>query len=174
MKIRVIVLIVGISFLLNGCLADKIRERVYYLKMRDSKHKQAKSKTRIGKLHKEAKVQEEVIQKRFAKSNTIRKKPLYMPSKAEPIEQTEEVEIVPLEEKKITRKKVTKKKIVIKEHKEYTKKRVKHKKTVKKVVKKTEQKLEPYSIESDENDPELLGPQTTLESNPLKKDIDKI
>jgi len=49
------------------------------------------------------------------------------------------------------------------------KKRVK--KSKKRVKKRRAHKIapEPYSIEKNEADPELLGPQTTLDSNPLER-----
>ena len=154
MNIKVVTVLVGIGFLMNGCLLDKIRQRVNYLQMRNSNDKQRLS----------ASEREELRQ-----SGETKKRDLYMPSKAEPIEEIEEVEEVALEKPKKSKPKIKKSKSRVKS--KSSKPKAKHKR---REVKKIKPKLEPYSIESEQGDPELLGPQTTLESNPLKKTGDKI
>ena len=127
MRIYTLFIIFLSALMLNGCLIDRIRQRLYY-KQHTKKVQQYHKKTTIRK-----KVY--VAQKR-----------VYKPSKP-----TAPIYKEPKKRVKIVRKKV-------KKRRHYTKKI--HKKHI--LVK------EPYSISSNEADPELLGPQTTLESNPLK------
>ena len=142
MKFYTLISIIFISFVLNGCILDRIKQRLY-------------AKKQIEK-------QEEVIKQRESKATTVQKatevKKVYKPSKATAPIYAEEnkVEVKPVTKYKKAKSsvKTTKKK--------YSKKR-KHKR------KKVALKPEPYSIGKDEQDPELLGPQTTLDSNPLTK-----
>ena len=143
MKLYTLISIIFISFVLNGCILDRIKQRLY-------------AKKQIEK-------QEQAIKQRESKKATIGQRVpetnrVYKPSKATAPIYTEEnkVEVKPVTKYKKAKSsvKTTKKK--------YSKKR-KHKR--KKVI----LKPEPYSIGKDEQDPELLGPQTTLDSNPLTK-----
>jgi PBP1b-binding outer membrane lipoprotein LpoB len=121
MRITILSLILIIAFFMNGCLVDRIKQRMY-----------------VRKLMQQQKVQ--VVQS-FKKP-----KKLYTPSPAPNLEQSTKSTKKSIKKKKIVKKRVTKK----------------SKKVIKKVT------PEPYSIEKDEAAPELLGPQTTLKSNPLK------
>ena len=179
MNIRLIVLAIGIGFVLNGCLVDKIKERIYYSKMKDGRYKRVKVKNKIGKLDRTSREKTSIRKKKILVQEKTLKKPLYMPSNVEVASvDKEEIEVVPLERKRSIVTKVVEKKKVLK-HSSIAAKKVDEekrvvKKKVKKVSKKVEEKVEPYSISSDQHDPELLGPQTTLEENPLKKSEDKI
>ena len=173
MRVRLLVFLIGLGFLLNGCLVDRIKERVYYLKMRDGTYVKVKRKVKIGKLHKK---KVKVYKKSREESLELEKKPLYMPSKPELVDSVEEVEVIPLKkpisyEKKVVKRVKKSSSKVVKSKKKGSKIKKYKKVTKKKVVKKI--KHEPYSIGSDESDPELLGPQTTLDENPLKKAADK-
>jgi hypothetical protein len=117
-----------IAFLMNGCLVDRIKQRMYA---------------------------KEVMKKQQLKEvKTFQKPKLYTPSPS-PLTATQQPakKVVKKSNKSIKHKKSSAKKTTT-----HT-----HKKRVKKAV------IEPYSIEKDESDPELLGPQTTLKSNPLTK-----
>ena len=128
------ILLILIAFLMNGCLADRIKQRIY---ARELKKRQLK-----------------YIPQKSVKNSQINKPKLYTPSPAPK----------KLYQDKKEYKSSYKKKIV-------TKKKIKSRVSKKKVTKKRVKKIiaEPYSIEKNEADPELLGPQTTLESNPLTK-----
>ncbi|HGZ70450.1 MAG TPA: hypothetical protein ENL00_03295 [Nitratifractor sp.] len=160
MRIRVILLLLIVGFFMNGCLADRIKQRMYYLQMKDKIAKQ-KNRNRL-KTRREftagSKVKHDATYKK--------EKKLYQPSQRETIKPIPDVEEISLGSHK-SRKVVKKKK-----KKNVRKAKVSRKsKKSKKPVKKT---YEPYSIEDEKKDPELLGPQTTLESNPLLEDKDKI
>jgi len=132
LKFYTLTAIILISFVLNGCILDRIKQRVY-------------AKKQIQK-------QEQAIKRREA---TTADKKVYTPSKptATIYKEEKELSVKHHKVKKASSKvKTTKKKYSKKRH--YVRKKVKL-------------KPEPYSIEKDEQDPELLGPQTTLDSNPL-------
>ncbi len=142
MKKRVILIIVSITFMLNGCLIDRIKQRLAY---KQSIQKRAAEKKEVP-----------------AKKTKVVK---YEPSKpTEPIyKNPEKIEVtpaaqpaakpavIPAKKKKPTVKKTKKKHYTVRKKKPRT------------------LKPEPYSISSNEQDPELLGPQTTLKSNPLSQ-----
>ena len=136
MKFYTLTTIIFISFVLNGCILDRIKQRMY-------------AKKQIEK-------QEQVIAQRESKTTTkqslYESKKVYKPSKVTaPIySDSNDVEV---KHKKSNSS-------VKKNKKKYSKKR-RH------IRKKVKLKPEPYSIGKDEQDPELLGPQTTMDSNPL-------
>jgi len=118
MRLYTISILLIVAFVMNGCLVDRIKQRMY--------------------------ARELMKQRQLKEVKTFEKPRLYKPSPS-PLKEESEI--------KVTKKaKNVKKKI----------KRKKKKSAPKKVI-------EPYSIEKDEADPELLGPQTTLKSNPLTK-----
>ncbi len=124
MRIYTLITILTISILMNGCLLDRIKQRL-------SVKKQIQNKQKV--------VQTQTV-KEYKAPQVI-------------------------EEKKVITKKVKKK---VKKSKKVSKKSYKTKKIHKKKhIHKIEP--EPYSIKKNEADPELLGPQTTLKSNPLSK-----
>ena len=127
MQIRTLITITTISFLMNGCLLDRIQKRLSI-----SQNAKQNNKKVVKDLNQTI-------------SNSQKE---YKPSKpTEPIyAQPDKIEVVP-------KNKQIAKKVNIK----------KTKKVVHKVL------PEPYSIKKNESDPELLGPQTTLKSNPLTK-----
>ena len=146
MNKKIIFLIASISLVMNGCVVDRIKQRVYAKKLKEYKLQQQKRLS--AKDLKNIKVIE-----------TIERKPkvLYTPFK-------------PVVEEPVRYKKVSTNNM--KSHKKVsTNSKKSHKKTSH-IVKK--EYKEPYSIEQNENDPELLGPQTTLKSNPLFKAKGKI
>jgi hypothetical protein len=164
MRIRVILLLIIVGFFMNGCLADRIKQRMYYLKMKD----------KIAQQHKNRAIKSQKLTRSSVenKENDIvnrNQKKLYEPSAPEviqPISDVEEVTLVSEQKKQVVKKK---KKAISKSN------GVRKNKKVKKSKKKEKKKsYEPYSIEDDKKDPELLGPQTTLESNPLLEQKDKI
>lgn len=124
MRIYTIFVIFLSALMLNGCLIDRIKQRLYYEKI--LKQKQHLPKKRV-KVYKPSKPNSEL----YAKPDNI--------------------EVIPKESK--------------------IKKKRSKKHYVKKVKKEKGYKItkEPYSISDNEKDPELLGPQTTLKSNPLTK-----
>ena len=189
MKLKIVISLIGLSFLFNGCLATKIKQRIYYLQNRD-KVTYSHSTKKIGHLYKKSskKVSSHHIKRKKTFTSHVDskqdyklppQKELYVPSKVALVKSTPEVEVVTtIENPKIetyetkhfaTKSNSHKKKIQSQKKKKHVaKKHVTHKihKRKEKIVDKTE----PYSIESDKGDPELLGPQTTLDSNPLKKE----
>ena len=128
MRLYTILTLLIVAFLMNGCLVDRIKQRMY-----------------ARELMKKQQLQE---------VETFKKPKLYSPSPSpltatqQPVKKVVKTTTKTLPTKKSTKRKITKQK---------------KKKRVKKPV------VEPYSIEKDEADPELLGPQTTLKSNPLTK-----
>jgi len=166
---RVILLVVAIAFVMNGCLADRIKQRLYYLKTKDKYTMQKKAKASqkakvVSSFNREEK-------SRVYKA-TVPARSVYKPSKVK--RQEVEVEEIPINTKEVTKKssvsqvkkstpKKKRKSTASKKEKTAHKKRKTHSKKVK-VIK------EPYSLESDKQDPELLGPQTTLNANPLLED----
>ena len=138
MRLSIISITILVAFLMNGCLVNRIKQRI----MAQNMQKQAEQNGTVAVV------------------NDFNETKLYQPSSANPA-LYEDV-------KKNKKRKTTKKK------KKYTKKK-KRVKTTKKKKKYTKSKKvkkiapEPYSIEKNEEDPELLGPQTTLKSNPLSK-----
>ena len=132
MKFSTISILLILSFLMNGCLVNRIKKRVY------QNERQQLQENNVT----------EVVE-------TIQEPVLYTPTPAQPIT-----------ENKI---RTIKKKKKVKKVKKKPKKRVK--KSKKRVKKRRAHKIvpEPYSIEKNEADPELLGPQTTLDSNPLER-----
>ena len=134
MKFYTLTTIILISFVLNGCILDRIKQRIY-------------AKKQIER-------QEQSIKKResraTAKQRLSESKKVYKPSPATAPIYTDS------NEAKNKKTKVSS----VKRKKKYSKKR-KH------ISKKIKLKPEPYSIEKNERDPELLGPQTTISSNPL-------
>lgn len=142
MKFYTLTTIIFISFILNGCILDRIKQRIY-------------AKKQIEK-------QEQTIKQRESRASLGQRaselKKVYKPSKAtEPIyTEQNELEVKPEVNYKKSKASVSTKST---------------KKTVKKKYKRKKVKLksEPYSIGKDEQDPELLGPQTTIDSNPLTK-----
>ncbi len=138
MNIKIILSVALISVVMNGCLIDRIKQKVYHksLKNRDINR-------RSKKLYKPTPSTLKVEEK-FIENKTI------APSRRE--------------KSKISKKS---KNSVDKSSKKVAKKsKTKH---IKKKI-----KPEPYSIEKDETDPELLGPQSTLDSNPLKRSKEKV
>jgi len=158
------------SFILNGCLVDKIKARVYSYK------NPKKSKTISGIVEQKSfirtqpkritsTVSQQVAPKVTTRQKVVKEVATVVVSEKE----ATTVSVAAKEVKKVEQKSVTKKvakKVKVKKSKHVTKKVTKRKKVIKRKVK---QKSEPYSIEKNENDPELLGPQTTLDSNPLSK-----
>ena len=146
MRRYTILIILISSFILNGCLADRIKQRLYVREY--AKHTMIKHH---NKKYKNIKVEESFIDA---------PKEEYIISAPTP---TRSYTPVVVEEKKIVKKRV--KKRVIKKHKKkrVAKKRIKKYKKIKKKI----SHEEPFSIKKDEADPELLGPQTTLKANPL-------
>lgn len=134
-KIISLTTIVALSFGLNGCILDRIKQRLH--------PKSHKSKKIVSNNNISQNIQQ--------KQTVLPVEKQYTPSKpTAPIYKNSEKKSV--ESKKETKhKKIVKKKIIKKHHKP------------KKIA------PEPYSIEKNEQDPELLGPQTTLHSNPLTK-----
>jgi len=139
MRIYTIFTLFLIAFLLNGCIVDRIKKRIFVQRQ-------------IAKQKQEAEKNNKLRQKAITEKNKV-----YKPSKPSVPLYTEENNVkVQSKVKKSVHKKHKK---IVKKHK-YAKKKV----TI---------KPEPYSIEKNEGDPELLGPQTTLKANPLSK-IEKI
>jgi len=127
MQIRTLITITTISFIMNGCLLDRIQQRL-------SVSQNVKQNKKVEQKDTNAPIKES--------------KKEYKPSKpTEPIyTQPDKIEVTP--QKPRVTKTIKRKKV----------KKVAHKITA-----------EPYSIKKNESDPELLGPQTTLKSNPLTK-----
>ena len=141
MKFYTLTAIIFITFTLNGCILDRMKQRMY-------------AKKQIEK-------QEQVIAKRegTTRQSASSEKKVYTPSKATaPIYK---------EEKVISAKPAVKHKRVKKVSSKVKATKKKYSKKRKHIRKKVKLKPEPYSIGKDEQDPELLGPQTTLDSNPL-------
>lgn len=155
MRIRVVLLLLIVGFFMNGCLADRIKQRMYYLQMKDKIAKQ-KNRNRL-----KTKTRREFTAESQVKHGSAYKKEktLYQPSQRETIKPIPDVEEISLESHK-SRKVVKKKR----------KKNVQNAKVSRKSKKPVKKTYEPYSIEDEKKDPELLGPQTTLESNPLLED----
>ncbi len=138
-KVLSLMTITALSFTLNGCLIDKINQRLHpksQMKKTVTDSKQKLPTTALSAQNRIAAVKEYTPSKPSA--------PIYKES-----------------QKTVAKSKKSKKKTYIK----------KHTKT-KKVSKSKVLAPEPYSIEKHEKDPELLGPQTTLKSNPLTKKSD--
>jgi len=157
MRISIISLTVIFAFLMNGCLIDRIKQRRMLAEQME-KNRQSKLIKRSSKLGVRAK--RTTLYK--PSSNNVEVPPtltqnrqplLYTPSSIED------------NNFKTKTKKYTKKSSINKT-KKVQKKRKKVNKNRKKVKKVTH---EPYSIEKNEADPELLGPQTTLKENPLEE-----
>ena len=162
MKFYTLTTIILISFALNGCILDRIKQRMF-AKKQIEKQEQA-----IEKKNSKAKA---TVQQSARRSDAKSKK-VYKPSKpTAPIySKPEEVKVEPKVEHTYKKTKtVTKKRV-----KTVKKKHIKHAKHQKHVRKKVKIKPEPYSIEKDEQDPELLGPQTTMDSNPLTHNAETI
>ncbi len=142
MKFYTLTTIILISFVLNGCILDRIKQRIY-------------AKKQIEK-------QEQAIKRRESKSSLREKasesKKVYKPSAATAPIYTDSNEVEVKHESKHKKSNLS----IKKAKKKYSKKR-EH------INKKVKLKPEPYSIGKDEQDPELLGPQTTISSNPLTK-----
>ena len=139
MKFYTLTTVILISLLLNGCILDRIKQRIY-------------AKKQIEK-------QEQVIKQRENRASESKK--VYKPSKVtDPIyAESNKVEVKPIKKNKQVKSSA-------------------HRIKKKHIRKKVKLKPEPYSIGKDEQDPELLGPQTTMDSNPLTnnskiKDSDK-
>ncbi len=104
----------------------------------------------VDRIKQRMQARELMKQRQLKEVETFEKPKLYKPSPS-PLKEESRTTVVKKKSKKIKKiKKRVKTKVKKKKH------------TPKKVV-------EPYSIEKDEADPELLGPQTTLKSNPLTK-----
>ncbi len=148
MRRYTILIILISSFILNGCLADRIKQRLYareYAKHTMIKHHNKKYKNiKVEESFSYAPKEEYII----SAPTTTRS---YTPTVV-----TKEKRVV----KKYKKKKVIKKRI---KKKRVAKKRIKKYKKIKKKI----SHEEPFSIKKDEADPELLGPQTTLKANPL-------
>ena len=138
MRIYTILTVTLISLLLNGCILDRIKQRMAAKQQIEKQRQQTMNKKKLGQ-------------------EVLKKEKVYTPSKATaPIyANPNNIEVSHKTVKKISQVKKSKK------HKHITK--------VKKVI------PEPYSIKKGDSDPELLGPQTTLKSNPLtiNKKIEK-
>jgi len=135
LKFYTLTIIILISFFLNGCIIDRLKQRIY-------------AKNQIEKQKQIIKHRESKTTKIGSKASKIKKS--YEPSKATaPIyAEPDKIEVKPIEKNQksnISRKK----------------------RYAKHIKNKVKLKLEPYSIEDSEQDPELLGPQTTISSNPL-------
>jgi len=144
MKFYTLIAIIAISFIFNGCLAvDRIKQRLFP----EKRHKVARQ---VSSNKQVSSNQTEKVQP--VKKEAVEVKKTYTPSKPTAAIYTES------EPKKIKK---------VKSSNKPHKKRKAHKKKVHKI------KPEPYSIGKNEEDPELLGPQTTIESNPLTKNSKK-
>ena len=178
MRIKAILLVTLIAFLMNGCLADRLKQRIYYLKMRD-KNGKIYTKKVVKRVRVETtKSKKASSVKRFYAPKRV-KKELYMPSVINTTQVVSEVEEVPLESSPVidTKSYSTSKKRTVHKVKKKVKKKTKKKrrKVIKKVKKHVKKKIvEPYSLESETSDPELLGPQTTIDANPLSEKKNKI
>ncbi len=135
MNIKIILSVALISVVMNGCLIDKIKQKIYHKSQKD-RDINRKSKKLYKPTPSTLKVEE-----KFIENKTI------APSRREKSKKSKNS--VYKSSKKVLKKSKTK----------HIKKKI---------------KPEPYSIEKDETDPELLGPQSTLDSNPLKKSKEKV
>ena len=162
MKFYTLTTIILISFALNGCIIDRIKQRMF-AKKQIEKQEQA-----IEKKNRKVTQRETVPRKSATRQNASKSKKVYKPSKVTaPIySKPEEVKVEPVVEHRYKKTAHTVKTSTKSVKKKYTKKK-KHISNKKHVAKKVKIKPEPYSIEKDEQDPELLGPQTTMDSNPL-------
>ncbi len=149
MRASIITVTLILAFTLNGCIVDRINARLKAKNNAFAQNQQTVTYQESGSKNLGVTVVEEVPQdERFYR----RVKRVYQPTPAKRY----------IHKKKIIKKTIHKKRVVVKK-KKYIKKHKRVKTKVKKVYK------EPYSIEKNEADPELLGPQTTLKSNPLSK-----
>jgi len=184
MRLVILVTITAFSILLNGCVLDKlfhkntpkqvVNNHYYEVATTDYENTQEV----VKKPKKVAKKEVKVKKVAAAKPKEIKSIKKY--SKKSKITTKKRV--------KVAKKKITKTKTTKKSKRYYSKKNQKSKKTkyTKKSTKAKKYKYtkkskkyrkkrikilayEPYSVEKNEGDPELLGPQTTFNKNPLKK-----
>ena len=162
MRIYTLLTVFLVSILLNGCIVDRIKQRLAVEKQLETQTQTASVKNQnLGTEASTAKGTY-VVAKRKVKT--------YKPSKpTAPIyANPQQTEVKTAKPKAVVKHKAVVKKVKKKSSKvskSKVVKKVKHKRKhrVKKVV------PEPYSIKKNESDPELLGPQTTLDSNPLSE-----
>lgn len=158
MKIRVLGLLVLTGIIMNGCLADRIKQRIYMKKMQQERvaHQIQKNKKRDLK----ATQSSQTVENFDAHPKDV---------KAEEVVVEKQKRVQSYSKPKYKTKREQKKAPTLstgensKSNKRVTKKNKKRKTKVKKMVR------EPYSIGNHKTDPELLGPQTTLKTNPLAK-----
>jgi hypothetical protein len=133
-KLSIISLFLIVAFGLNGCLIDRIKNRLY-----------------------NRQVQHKTIKKEEVKTNYTKEK-IYKPSEDRLLVQED-----------------SKKNYIKKSHKKIKKssKAKKSPKAKKHHSKRETIKPEPFRLGDTQGDPELLGPQTTLKSNPLAKEAKK-
>ncbi len=162
MRISTISLIIITALTMNGCLLDRIKQRQLIQRQlkEQQQHIKSNSKSNLGTRSRRASVSlnQQILPTQYAKQEPV----LYTPSASNLAIEKDNY----IEKRKITTNKKYKKKTT--KITKYKKRSTKHKKRVAKVTQ------EPYSIEKNEADPELLGPQTTLESNPLTEVKKKI
>jgi len=167
MRIYTLLTVFLVSILLNGCIVDRIKQRLAVEKQLETQTQTASVKNQnLGTEASTVKQTYVVAKKVVAK----RKVKTYKPSKpTAPIyANPQQTEVKTAKPKAVVKHKAVVKKVKKKSSKvskSKVVKKVKHKRKhrVKKVV------PEPYSIKKNESDPELLGPQTTLDSNPLSE-----
>ena len=155
MNKKILLLTVIVSIAMNGCVVDRIKQRVYAKKLKE--YNLHKKQTLAVKQRKVTTTNDVKVVETITKEQP---KVLYTPSKPN-LKVDNYKKVTKKIKSKIKSKVESKEKKVVKKSASKRVKRV-HKK-VAKVYK------EPYSIEKHESDPELLGPQTTLDSNPLVK-----
>ena len=158
MKRYSLILIILSAFIFSGCIFDKLKKKEYsyvhsktmYVNTNSVSYKNY-NKPRSTEVKKNSKIKKKkIIKKRKYIKKVIKKTTIKKDKK-----------------RKIVKKKSTsrKQKVIKKSKKKHLyRKNNNHKKTYKKRVKKY---FEPYSLEKNELDPELLGPQTTIKKNPL-------
>jgi len=147
MRIYTLFTVFLISILLNGCIIDRIKQRLAVEKqLKEQKKTISKTNKNLGTEINTKKVQTYTPSKPTA--------PIY--AKPQQVE-------VKIDKHKSTAKREKNK--IVNTKKSKVAKKVKHKR--KQIAKKIAP--EPYSIKKNESDPELLGPQTTLDSNPLSE-----
>jgi len=129
MRIYTIFTLFLIAFLLNGCIIDRIKKRLYVQRQIAKQKQETKKNNKLG---------QKVTSKKVYKPSKV-SAPIY----TEPKQETKKQRVYSKSKRTVKKRKYVKKKVII--------------------------KPEPYSIEKNEADPELLGPQTTLKSNPLSK-----
>ena len=162
MRIYTLLTVFLVSILLNGCIVDRIKQRLAVEKQLETQTQTASVKNQ--NLGTEASTVKQTYVEAKRKVKTYKPSKPTAPIYANP-QQTEVKTAKPkaVVKHKAVVKKVKKKSSKVSKSKVVKKVKHKRKHRVKKVV------PEPYSIKKNESDPELLGPQTTLDSNPLSE-----